>query len=119
MEFRPMRRSRQLLTPEQAWALLEKGSYGVLAVQGDGGWPYAVPLNYACCGRSIYFHCAKAGHKLDALRAHPKVCFTVVDKSDIVSSEFTTYFRTWCPHCCPARFGGEIFAARAGRAQGP
>ena len=59
MEFRPMRRSRQLLTPEQAWALLEKGSYGVLAVQGDGGWPYAVPLNYACCGRSIYFHCAK------------------------------------------------------------
>ena len=90
MEFRPMRRSRQLLTPEQAWALLEKGSYGVLAVQGDGGWPYAVPLNYACCGRSIYFHCAKAGHKLDALRAHPKVCFTVVDKSDIVSSEFTT-----------------------------
>ena len=72
--------------------MLEKGSYGVLAVQGDGGWPYAVPLNYACCGRSIYFHCAKAGHKLDALRAHPKVCFTVVDKSDIVSSEFTTYF---------------------------
>ena len=66
--------------------------FGVLAVQGDGGWPYAVPLNYACCGRSIYFHCAKAGHKLDALRAHPKVCFTVVDKSDIVSSEFTTYF---------------------------
>ena len=42
MEFRSMRRSRQLLTPEQAWALLEKGSYGVLAVQGDGGWPYAV-----------------------------------------------------------------------------
>ena len=69
MEFRPMRRSRQLLTPEQAWALLEKGSYGVLAVQGDGGWPYAVPLNYACCGRSIFFHCAKAGHKLDARTA--------------------------------------------------
>ena len=34
MEFRPMRRGRQSLTPEQAWALLEKGSYGVLAVQG-------------------------------------------------------------------------------------
>ena len=36
MEFRPIRRNRQQLTQEQAWALLEQGSYGVLAVQGDG-----------------------------------------------------------------------------------
>ena len=92
MEFRPIRRNRQQLTQEQAWALLEQGSYGVLAVQGDSGWPYAVPLNYVCQAGSIYFHCAKAGHKLDAMRAHPQVCFTVVGKSDVVSSKFTTYF---------------------------
>ena len=26
------------------------------------------------------------------MRAHPQVCFTVVGKSDVVSSKFTTYF---------------------------
>lgn len=28
----------------------------------------------------IYFHCAKAGHKLDAVRADDKVCFTVLSE---------------------------------------
>ncbi|MBP5210222.1 MAG: pyridoxamine 5'-phosphate oxidase family protein, partial [Bacteroidales bacterium] len=28
----------------------------------------------------IYFHCAKQGHKLDAIRADEKVCFTVLSE---------------------------------------
>ncbi len=92
MEFRPMRRKNQQMTDAEAWDILQRGSFGVLAVQGDEGWPYAVPLNHVCMDGRIYFHCAKAGHKLDALRAQPHVCYTVVEKSDIVSAEFTTYF---------------------------
>ena len=94
MEFRPIRRNRQQLTQEQAWALLEQGSYGVLAVQGDGGWPYAVPLNYVCQAGSIYFHCAKVGHKLESIRRCEKASFCVVDRDEIKPEAYTTYYRS-------------------------
>ena len=40
----------------------------------DGERPYAVPLNFAREGDDLWFHAAKAGHKLDCLRAAPAVC---------------------------------------------
>ena len=40
----------------------------------------------------IYFHSAKAGHKLDAIRRNDKASFCVVDRHDVVAEEFTTYF---------------------------
>ena len=42
----------------------------------------------------MYFHSAKAGHKIDAIVKEPKVSFTFIDKDDVVSREFTTYFRS-------------------------
>ena len=67
--MREMRRFRQALTREDCDAVLEKGTSGVLAVTGDGGWPYAVPLSYVWREGKLYFHCALSGHKLDAIRA--------------------------------------------------
>ena len=64
--FREMRRKRQALTQAQCQAILEQGSCGVLALSGDGGYPYAVPLSYLYHQGKLYFHCAKSGHKLDA-----------------------------------------------------
>ena len=40
-----MRRGRQALSEEQIDTILTRGSAGTLAVLGDGGWPYAVPLS--------------------------------------------------------------------------
>ncbi len=65
--FREMRRKRQALSAQECIALLEKGSSGVLALEGDGGYTYAVPLSYLYEDNKIYFHCAKTGHKLDAI----------------------------------------------------
>ena len=81
MVFREMRRAKQALTQEECAAILRAERRGTLAVIGDGGWPYAVPLNYWYdeAENRLYFHCAKAGHKLDALQACDKVCFTVRD----------------------------------------
>ena len=45
-------------------------------------------------GTKLYFHCAKAGHKLDAIRAQPKASFCVIDQDQIVPAEYTTYFRS-------------------------
>lgn len=92
--MRPMRRFRQELSPEECCRVLERQTNGVLAVLGDGGYPYAVPLSYVYEDGKIYFHCAKEGHKLDAIRKDNKVSFCVVDQDKIVPEEYTTYFRS-------------------------
>lgn len=92
--FRKMRRSAQELGREVCEEVLSRGTSGVLAVLGDEGYPYAVPLSYVFTDGKLYFHCAKQGHKTDAIRAYDKVSFCVVDRDDVVSEEYTTYFRS-------------------------
>ena len=92
--FREMRRFKQVLSQEECQAILQRGSSGVLAVLGDGGYPYAVPLSYVYYQGRLYFHCAKSGHKLDAIAAYPQVSFCVVDMDEIVAEEFTTKYRS-------------------------
>ncbi len=77
--FREMRRKNQALSPEACAEILGKEKRGVLAVVGDMGYPYALPLNfyYDEAEKTIYFHCAREGHKIDALKAGDKACFTV------------------------------------------
>ncbi len=92
--FRPMRRNRQQLSQAECEAILKEGTSGVLAVEGDEGYPYAVPLSYLYEDGKLYFHCAKSGHKLDALRRNPKVSFCVIGQDQISPQEYTTYFRS-------------------------
>jgi len=92
--FRPMRRFKQQLTTERCEEILQKGRYGVLAVLGDEGYPYTVPLNYHYHNGKIFFHSAASGHKLDALRNCDKVSFCVVEKDELVAEKLTTYFRS-------------------------
>ena len=91
---RPMRRARQELSEAEALGELGRGEYGTLAVIGEAGYPYAVPINYVVLDGRIYLHCAKAGHKLDAIRADDRVCLTVVTYARTVPSEYTEYYRS-------------------------
>lgn len=90
--FREMRRSKQLLNTDYAISMLDKATSGVLAVHGDDGYPYAVPLSYVYHDGSIYFHSAKEGHKLDAIKNNDKVSFCVILLDNPVGEGFTTYF---------------------------
>lgn len=92
--FREMRRKKQLLSPQENIDVLVKGTSGVLAVLGDGGYPYAVPLSYVFSDAKIYFHCANSGHKIDAIAQCNRASFCVVGQDAIVPQEFTTYFRS-------------------------
>ena len=94
MSFRPMRRHRQELSPDACREVLERGTSGVLALAGDKGYPYAVPLSYALDGDRLIFHSAREGHKIDAIARCPKASFCVIGKDDIHPEEFTTYFRS-------------------------
>ena len=89
-----MRRNKQLLSAEETIDILTKGTSGVLAVQGDDDYPYAVPLNYIYYENKIYFHGAKVGHKLDAIRKQPKASFCVIPQDSVVPEEYTTYSRS-------------------------
>ena len=80
MEFRTLRRFKQAATLQECEALLNAAQRGILAVHGENGYPYGLPVNYLFLDGRIYFHCAKVGHKLDAIRANDKVCFTVLSE---------------------------------------
>ena len=80
MEFRQLRRFKQAATPQECEAVLSSAQRGILAVHGENGYPYGLPINYLYAGGKIYFHCAKTGHKLDAVRSDEKVCFTVISE---------------------------------------
>jgi uncharacterized protein len=91
---RVMRRKKQILPTVETEKILRNATSGVLAVSGDEGYPYAVPLSYAFEDGKIYFHCAKEGHKIDGIRRDEKVSFCVVDKDQVVPEKFTTFFRS-------------------------
>ncbi len=93
-EFRPMRRHRQQLSREECERILDRCTSGVLALAGDGGYPYAVPLSYVYAGGAIIFHSAVEGHKVDAIRRDGRCSFCVIEKDEIRPAEFTTYFRS-------------------------
>lgn len=92
--FREMRRKGQQLSDADCAAILDRGTSGVLALKGDDGYPYAVPVNYLYSDGAIYFHSAKTGHKTDAIRQSQKASFCVVDQDQVVPQEWTTYFRS-------------------------
>lgn len=92
--FREMRLRKQQLSEEEAIEILKNGKTGVLGVNGDDGYPYAVPVNYAYAGGKIYIHGAKSGHKQDAIARSDKVSFCVVARDDVIVEELTTWFES-------------------------
>ncbi len=92
--FRPIRRKKREISQELAEALLQASRRGVLAVNGDDGYPYAVPINFLFDKESnrIYFHGAKAGHKFDSIKACDKVCFTVYGNETVKNKD-----EEWAP----------------------
>jgi nitroimidazol reductase NimA-like FMN-containing flavoprotein (pyridoxamine 5'-phosphate oxidase superfamily) len=78
--FRNMRRSSQQLSEQETIEILKDGSNGILSVIEDDG--------------KIYFHCAKSGHKLDAIKKNNKVSFTVVGQDQVLPKKLTTCYQS-------------------------
>ncbi len=77
--FRETRRPQLAMTEAETWALVERAEFGVLAMNGAEGYPYAVQMNHVVVEGALIFHAAVVGHRLEALRANPKACFTVTE----------------------------------------
>lgn len=91
---REMQKKDRQLPVEEVKELLVKGHHGILSVNGDDGYPYAVPVNYVYLNDAIYIHSAKYGYKIDALEKDNKVCFSAIISSNILPSHFTAEFES-------------------------
>lgn len=92
--FPEMRRKKQQLSNEETEEILRRGSHGVLALLGNEGWPYALPISYVYDKGRLYFHCAAAGHKLEAIAREPRASLCVVDMDEVIPELFTTAYRS-------------------------
>ena len=91
-----MRRMKRAISDEDARSLLAKGRRATLAVNGDDGYPFAFPIDYRfdADANKIYFHGAKAGQKVDALRRSDKVCLTVMGNERLEDGEWAPYVQS-------------------------
>ena len=89
-----MRRKRQQLSEEESISILQKSTSGTLALLGDAGYPYAVPISYVYHEGKLYFHSALSGHKVDAIRQCNKASFCVIELDEVHPEKYTTFFRS-------------------------
>ena len=78
--FRPMRRFKQQISDAECKEILKNEKRGVLSLLGDGGYPYGLPMShlYSEEDNKIYFHGAKEGHKIDAIKNCDKARNSVI-----------------------------------------
>lgn len=92
--MRPMRVNKRQMEHEECLELLKRGEFGILSTVDCNNQPYGTPLSYVYYDSNIYFHCAVEGTKLDNISCNDKVCFTVVGKTKLLPSEFTTNYES-------------------------
>ena len=94
--FRPIRKKKNELSTEDTKQILREARRGVLAVNGEDGYPYALPINFIydeTAGR-IYFHSSRTGYKLDAIKVCDKVCFTAYGTEIVREEAWAPYMRS-------------------------
>ena len=96
MEFRAMRRFKQQLSKDECVEILKSAPRGVIAMNGENGYPYAVTINqyFDETDGKIYFHGALQGLKVDLLEKDNRVCFTTTDEGHIEEGDWANTFKS-------------------------
>ena len=94
--FRKIRKIKNEIDKDAVDSLLHSCRRGVLSMNGEDGYPYAIPVNYYYdeANQKIYFHGAKEGYKVDCLKSCDKVCFTVFGNESIKDLEWAPYVQS-------------------------
>lgn len=75
------------LSQEEIAELFGHCQYGTLAVNGEHGYPIAVPVNVAYHEGAVYFHTAQRGEKMDCIRRDPRVCLNVYEEASDIGQQ--------------------------------
>lgn len=86
-----MRRKDRETTREEAWHIFDQSSYSVVSMIA-GGKPYATALSVARIAETLYFHCARDGEKVQALRENPQICLHAVAHMSNYAETFTVHY---------------------------
>jgi nitroimidazol reductase NimA-like FMN-containing flavoprotein (pyridoxamine 5'-phosphate oxidase superfamily) len=92
--MRKMHRIKQQLTDDECREILVRAPRGVLSLIGDEGYPYGLPINFLFDGDKVYFHSARIGYKIDALKACNKASFCVMDEGTPEGNNWWLVFRS-------------------------
>lgn len=68
--------------------ILQACEYGTLSLISEGK-PYVVALNFVFFENSIFFHGAKEGKKIEAIKSNPNASFLVVKPYSFIPSYFS------------------------------
>lgn len=75
--------------------VIDKSQYAVLSmINASDKTPYCVPVSAVRIDKSIYFHCATEGQKIDNLNVNPNVCISFVDSVNPISEKYTTEYES-------------------------
>lgn len=77
------RKDREITDPNRIEEIIAQARVCHLALQ-DIPAPYVVPLSFGYGDRTLYFHAARDGHKIDLIRQNPQAGFVLsVDLGDV------------------------------------
>lgn len=79
-----MRRKDREVSREAAWEIVDRCTWGTVAMTEADGTPYAVPVNLVREGDCLYFHSAQVGKKAECLRRSPRVCVVCVEDAPAI-----------------------------------
>ena len=79
-----MRRGERLMPEEESRVMLQKGFSGRLAVIGEDGFPYCLPMLYVWHDGEVWLHSARVrGHLRSSIDAEPRVCFEIDEPEQV------------------------------------
>ncbi|MFI3164947.1 MAG: pyridoxamine 5'-phosphate oxidase family protein [Bacillota bacterium] len=89
-----MRRKDREMSEKFAFEVCDSCEFAVLSVVDTAGFPYAVAINTVRDGKTLYFHSAVAGKKIDCLKNCGDVCLSFVSEARLVPEKFTTEYKS-------------------------
>lgn len=92
--FRDMRRKKQQLPKNEAVEIIQNNNTCVMALNGDDGFPYAVPISYAYFDGKFYMHGAKEGHKIESTKKSNKVSLCIINDDTVIEEKYTNKYKS-------------------------
>jgi len=77
---------KEINNQEEISAILQQAGVCRIALS-DNNRPYIVPVNFAVRHNNLYFHCSKAGRKIDILKRNAQICFEIDLGAEIVPGQ--------------------------------
>ena len=82
-----MRRKEKEITDNKVLHNIIRSSQVCRLGLSDGNNPYIVPLCFGYKEKTLYFHSAQEGKKIEILKKNPNVCFEFDQNSEVVQAE--------------------------------